>query len=862
LPKDKAQPVRSKSVEFFARCWLSISFVVVTAILFKPAWWDGLLFGFRDTLHFYYPLWSHVDRLPWTEQILPLWNPLDGFGCSIVGEPTSMVFYPFRFILLLPIGSIEQRIGAFLLFHLWIAYSLWVYTGAKLGLPTWALQITAWAYALCGPVFFQIYNPPFLVGAAWLPLAMFGILKSLSLHWTASEVSLPMKTEPMALATGVDIAKACPTAPEARAYGSEKTTFSSLQSPMDRSTRERVGSIACLISALTMIVLGGDAQLAYHLAIISVIVVCCSVLQLRWSSQRSTADCFKLLLSSTSSLLIAFVMAVGLSAVQSIPTRYWLELSERTGPIDVNSETNVRNLSGAPYLFSEAPWNYSTIFVSNVLGNITPSSSRWLVPLGAEPSIWTPSLHVGTLVIAAAIAWWFTRLRTSLSVVTLVVTFVAILSSIGRYNLYEVWNAILPGYSQFRYPAKWTPFFAWGVCLVATEGIAHLHEPTISKLVQRFCCVVAVLGSAAASLNLLVYFSPTVRDSVYELLIRSAKIKGVETDLDMTQAVYFIGYGGFLAICSALAIHIALRLKSLSAMRIGVGLITVVELIIALQPSLVFVRPLSVDPLPGLPPETTTSWGHFTTAEKAQQAKKKLGERSIDTVWEFGGMKLPVLRAKDVPFARQIDTPWDSWEMQAVSQGNKIMGKLHLLRNFRSFQAYYTLGPKAIRRFCSSPPVDLEVDPPEMPSGVKANGVEEYYVHHLSPITNPPTWPPSTPPDSLKASINFTKAIMISNRLEFDYESQRAFYLQLPILDDGGWSITRPINQLGSDVSIVKGPEDLLTLTLPAGKHSIALRFFPPGLLLGGIILCGTVGLIAAATLLANRRRFATSTTV
>lgn len=736
------------------------------------------------------------------EQLLPLWNPLDGFGCSIVGEPTSMVFYPFRVFLILPVGSIEQRTGVFILTHLWLCYSLWTFAGSKLGLQSWALHLTAWGYSLSGPIFFQVYNPPFLVGAAWLPLAMFGILKCVKDSWNASDADEPLPT-------------------------------------LRRSLCDRRNAIAYLTVSLTMIVLGGDAQLAYHLAIISAIVVCSLFIYLRWRGQLSPIDCWRLFFGSTSSIAIAFVFAVGLSAIQSIPTRYWLALSERTGPIEAGSEDNICNLLGAPYLFSEAPWNYSTVLLPNVLGHISPVRTRWLVPFGAEPSIWTPSLHVGTLVFAAAIAWWFTRLRTSLSVVTLGVTLVAILSSFGRCNLYEVWDAILPGYSQFRYPAKWTPLFAWGICMAAGQGIAHIHEVNIRRIIQRICCSVAALGGVAACLNLLVFLSPTTRIFVYDLLSNSAKNRGIEIDLDMSQSIYFIGFGGFLALFTATAIYVVLQWKNSSHSLLAIGFITIVELSIALQPALIFVRPLSVDPLPGLQPETSAIWNHFADAESTRQAKEILSQRGLNTTWQFGGMTLPVLRSRDIPINREVNPPWDACELQAVDQGNRVMGKLHLLRNFRNFQAYFTLGPKAIRRYCGTLPNELEAETPMLPTAS-----DQYLTHHIWSLKESPIWPPRDRPNLLEDRIQFSKASMSPNRFEFEYESPEGFYLQLPILDDGGWYSARP----DSNVSIIKGPEDLLTLRLPAGAHSIALSFFPPGLLLGAFISANTLLVIAAVS--------------
>ena len=783
--------MRSKLIDFLAKNWLSFAFCLITAILFKPTWWDGLLFGFRDTLHFYYPLWSYISRLPFSDQILPLWNPLDGFGCSIVGEPTSMVFYPIRVILLLPVGNIEQRIGGFLLIHVWLSYAMWIYSGSKLGLQSAALQLTGWAYALSGPVFFQIYNPPFLVGSAWLPLAMFGLLKITNVRLSESEHTVVLLN---------------------------------LRASLQNSRH----AISCLTLSLAMIVFGGDAQLAYHLAIVGGLVACIFLCQVRWNAQASTTDCVRQFLFSTFSILIAFSLAVGLTSIQSIPTRYWLEISERAFPVDVGSDVNVRNFLGAPYVYSEAPWNYLTVLVSNVLGHVTPTNTRWLIPFGAESSIWSPSLHVGTLVLASAFAWWFVRLRDSLSLVTLLIAMLAVLSSLGRYNLYDVWIAILPGYGQFRFPAKWTPLFAWGICMAATEGIGHIRELKIRNVVQKLCLLVACLGSIAASVNLVVYFSPQVRQSLFDLVARSAKSRSIEFDLDLSQAIYFIGFGGFLTAFASFSIYTILRNNHSKRAVIAIGVISIVELTLALQPALIFVRPVSVDPLPGWQAESNTLWRHFTDDSTTRESKGKLAKRGITATWEFGEMNLPVLRSQDRLIARDVAWASDNTENHAAYQGDHIMGKLQLLRNFRSFQSYYTLEPRILRRLCTIPTVDPEDD-----AALKSVESDDYFLHHLSPITEIPTWPPiEALHRSLSERITFGKATMKSNRFDFSYDSPEAFYLQLPVLDYGGWS-----NVNGRYYAkIIKGPEDLLTLQLPAGQHSIALRFIPPGLMLGGTV--------------------------
>ena len=53
--------------------------------------------AFRDVGHFYTPLYDYVSERTETDW-LPLWNPLDRTGVPLLGESTTGVLYPVRYL--------------------------------------------------------------------------------------------------------------------------------------------------------------------------------------------------------------------------------------------------------------------------------------------------------------------------------------------------------------------------------------------------------------------------------------------------------------------------------------------------------------------------------------------------------------------------------------------------------------------------------------------------------------------------------------------------------------------------------------------------------------------------------------------
>jgi hypothetical protein len=135
--------------------------------------------AFRDASHFYTPLYSYVAERQ-QQDWFPLWNPLDLTGIPLAGETTTAVFYPIRMVVYAIAPNFETALAWYVVVHLMIAaFSIHV-AARSAGAGPLGCAVSVLVYPLSGPIFFLIYNPPFLVGAAWMPLLFAGGIRLLS----------------------------------------------------------------------------------------------------------------------------------------------------------------------------------------------------------------------------------------------------------------------------------------------------------------------------------------------------------------------------------------------------------------------------------------------------------------------------------------------------------------------------------------------------------------------------------------------------------------------------------------------------------------------------------------------------------
>jgi len=424
------------------------------AWLFAGVLFGGGLFVFRDAAHFYYPLLKLVTG-EWTAGRVPLWNPYENLGQPLAANPTSSAFYPGLAVFALPLGY-AWCFRVYVLGHLVLAAVGAYGLARRFAASVPAAGTAAISYAFSGSVLFQHCNVVFLVGAAWLPVAMI-----------AADRMLVGRKPGCAVALG-------------------------------------------MVLALT--VLGGDPQMAYDAGLIAAIYAAWL-----WWTERKAACGFATRGFATlerhrlTLLALAAVSAVLLSAVQVLPSLEYARLSDR----DVGSFTDRLACRIEPgthsehtYHFSVGPWRLAEYVWPNVFGRQFPEHRRWIDALPAEGRVWVPSLYMGILPLLLAVSAMRFRRRTrgqkSFSVTKTPdpffswIVLLAVLGSFGWYGLgwvagevslwfggepggpgpvpgpvgglYWLMNVLLPGYAYFRYPAKLLVVAALGLSVLAARG--------------------------------------------------------------------------------------------------------------------------------------------------------------------------------------------------------------------------------------------------------------------------------------------------------------------------------------------------------------------------------------------------------
>jgi hypothetical protein len=454
--------------------------------------------AFRDTAHYYYPLLRFVTQL-WSRGEVPLWNPYDHLGTPLLADPTSLALYPG--LLLLWLGrSLGEGLNWFILFHFGLAF--WGSWGLarRWGADLAGSVLAATSYTFGGIVLFQYANLVYLVGASWLPVAVWVFDRAVSFPRPAYVVQAGL--------------------------------------------------------VLACVVLGGDFQTAYHIVLLWTGYLLTVGRRLippcpggRWLSSHSdsppnerserlplaptlvpSADFPEVrgLVSPWQCFWIALAVGVGISAPVWIPatefalwsdrqiTReprtlyewmFWL-LSRRsddsTGTLlpplgALLGRTEPGTHHHAVFDFSIPPSRWGEFLWPNFAGRFFPENRRWLASLGGEDRLWTPSLYMGLVPFLLALmafcllgasdqrvhwlSWLFVLgLVGSLGIYGLGYVIAELLRLFGRLpeegltvgpafgGLYWLMTVLLPGYVGFRYPAKLLTLVAFAISQLAAQG--------------------------------------------------------------------------------------------------------------------------------------------------------------------------------------------------------------------------------------------------------------------------------------------------------------------------------------------------------------------------------------------------------
>ena len=469
---------------WFFPVWLA----VVMVILFHDAVGPDCLFAYRDSAHFYPPLYKLV-REEWLAGRVPLWNPLLNNGQPLAGMATSGAFYPPQVLLtlLLPDG---QSLNVLVILHLAFAA-----TGAYLlarfqGLSRPAATLAGLTYGFGGSVLFQIYNPIYACGAAWLVWAMLGGVRLLA--------------------------------------GGGLRDF------------------LLLATSLAFSVLSGEPQAGYHAGLVL-------GLWWLFQPTRSWRGLVALglaagaggLLSLVQIALAAEFTADTSRAMDLAPQSIWQvpEFLMRSGQspdranwydILIGRPPKVARHYFSTYGFTLLPWRIVELIWPGFSG---PPSGRWTISSGFDAAAtWANSLYAGLLPALAPAALGLVRVgRPGSRRFWLLLLAASFVTSFGAYGVvglvrnagvlatgqfaefgyragdevggpYWLLSILAPGYSGFRYPVKWMTVFTLALGQIAAFVIDASRDAAVRRRL-RTASMLTAATIAVATLGLPVVVS-------------------------------------------------------------------------------------------------------------------------------------------------------------------------------------------------------------------------------------------------------------------------------------------------------------------------------------------------------------------
>ncbi len=462
------------------RFWPALIIVGLWLWVFWPFITGQQVAGFRDSAYLYYPLFKFID-MEWASGVIPLWNLYDGAGQPLMADGSSSVFYPGKLIFLCRFFSFPTRYGLYLSIHVLLAAATSYYLAKILGCNRLGRTTAAISYAFGGSVLFQVNNVIYLVGAAWLPLALCCV-------WM-----------------------------------------------MFQSTKWKWPLLGAAVCALML--LGGDPQMVYNVGLIAA-----ATLIGTWISRSRQAGPIRQSgfnrswVAGKSLRLLVFVGVAGiLSAIQLLPSYEMVKSSKRAqqrslpsniyGTISSSANgstsqarpTVAEGLLGTPrpgthqshiYEFSLPPWSLAELVWPNVSGQPFPIYNRWTDGLPGADRMWVPSIYLGLLPLILAMCsfrlWgqigqdiWLSRVALWFTLASFgwygVIWFAGELGHLLAMSqpgqavpdatswqfgpqvggLYWLMVIALPKYFWFRYPAKLFVIAALAISILAGRTLSQ-----------------------------------------------------------------------------------------------------------------------------------------------------------------------------------------------------------------------------------------------------------------------------------------------------------------------------------------------------------------------------------------------------
>ncbi|MCL2119807.1 MAG: YfhO family protein [Planctomycetaceae bacterium] len=493
--------------------WCLFAVGVVTTVFFWRVLFLGEHIAFRDGAHFYPPLFEYVQS-EWQAGRVPLWNPYENLGQPLLANPVSSVFYPGKLVYFLPISpyhAYHLYVIGHVLLAAWSCYRLARHFGGSRPAAT----IATLSYVFGGSVLFQYSNVVFLVGAAWLPEAI-----------RQADIMLTTRRVSAMVALGIVFAMFILGGDPQMAWhalililllmffyhqNSKKTltdsrlsmATNSVLSLFESNTSSGSGAFNALgngnrsFRSRPLLLLGFSLLVGAMLAAVQWL----PSLELGANGDRNLED-------QPASLWRSLVVL----------ERGYREHEKHQAWDQVKAglaakETQQSGMTRTRYNFSIGPWRLIEYVWPNANGRMFPINTNWGTAISKKwpcSGIWSPSLYMGIIPFLLAVSALRFRKTTPLTSWLSWSFLIFLAGSFGYFGLgwvvnqtlslvgggpdmtglgspfggvYWLFSLMLPGYDQFRYPAKLLTVAALMLSLLSARsfdtmfGIPDASEP-------------------------------------------------------------------------------------------------------------------------------------------------------------------------------------------------------------------------------------------------------------------------------------------------------------------------------------------------------------------------------------------------
>jgi hypothetical protein len=495
-------------------------------ICYAPALFRDHQFAYRDASEYYYWLNKRVQAA-WDEGRWPLWEPEENAGMPLLGNPTAAALYPGKVVFAILPYAWGAR--AYVLAHSALAFLSMLVLMRSWGTSWIGSALSAMAYAFGGPILFQYSNIIYLIGAAWLPLGLHAADRWVRLgrRWGLVELAIVLSMqilggEPQA-AYLLGVASIGYAA--GLAWSRERSRTEDLAGTRPgRSTHRLSLPLAIVTPVLWCLVSLAMARWLPKLRdpgnppppfrwmpwVPLGVLVAWGLVAIGFLCHRRLRGCRYPLGAMWLGLAGAATLSAALTAAELLPV---IEFTQQTGR-SYGSTDEIYEVTVRPVRLVELAW-------PNVLGTPFRTNDYWgdlIKTPGRRPTEWVPTYYLGGLTLALAVSSLAIRRGPAWRVWLTVIGSLGLLGSLGQYTS-PIWVAralavtsssatvrnwlpdvgpldpidpnavrrdgylrdsdgsvywwlatVLPGFRQFRYPAKLFTLAALAAAALAGLG--------------------------------------------------------------------------------------------------------------------------------------------------------------------------------------------------------------------------------------------------------------------------------------------------------------------------------------------------------------------------------------------------------